>query len=221
MAAAKKRRYHAPRRQEAAEETRQAIVQAARRTFLARGYAATTMAAIAGAAGVAVDTLYATVGGKPALFRLLVEGALSGSSEPVTALERDYVRAIRAEPEPSRKLALYARAIRTIHGRLSPLFDVLQAAASQDDQLAALWTEIAERRARNMRLLAKELKDTGGLRDELTIPEVADVIWATSSPELYRLLVGQRGWKPARFERWLADGWCRQLLAPSPSIFVR
>lgn len=221
MAAAKKRRYHAPRREEAATETRRAIVESARRTFLERGYAATTMAAIAKAAGVAVDTVYATTGNKPALFRLLVETALSGSGEPVTALERDYVRAIRDEPDPAKKLALYARAIRSIHGRLSPLFALLQAAASQDADLAELWAEISERRARNMRLLAKDLKETGGVRDELTVDEIADVLWTTNSPELYQLLVGQRAWKPARFERWLADTWCRLFLAEPPRLFVR
>jgi AcrR family transcriptional regulator len=212
MAVAKKRRYHAPRRQEAASETRRAITDAARRTFLERGYAATTMASIATAAGVAVDTVYATMGSKSAIFRLLVETALSGTGEPVTALERDYVKSIQAEPDAAAKLALYARAMRAIHGRLAPLFEVLQAAASQDADLAALWTMIAERRAKNMRLLAKELIDTGALRDELTVDEVADVLWTTNSPEVYQLLVRQRGWKPARYERWLADSWCRLFL---------
>lgn len=209
-----KRRYHAPRRQAAKAETRRAILESARRTFLESGYASTTMAAIANAAGVAVDTVYATMGNKPAVFRLLVETALSGATEPVAALERDYVRAMRAEPRPAEKLALYARAIRAIHGRLSPLFLVLSAAASQDVDLAALWSEIAERRAKNMRLLAKELKATGGVRDELSVREIADVLWTTNSPEMYLLLVGQRGWRPARYERWLADTWARLFLAP-------
>ena len=92
-AAPAKRRYHAPRRQAAKEETRRTILASARSTFLERGYAATTMAAIADGASVAVDTVYATMGNKPAVFRLLVETALSGSAEPVTALERDYVQA--------------------------------------------------------------------------------------------------------------------------------
>ena len=212
-AAPAKRRYHAPRRQAAKEETRRTILASARSTFLERGYAATTMAAIADGASVAVDTVYATMGNKPAVFRLLVETALSGSAEPVTALERDYVQAIRDEPRPAKKLALYARALRAIHGRLSPLFQVLQAAASQDVELAALWRDIAERRAKNMRLLANDLKATGGVREELSASEIADVLWTTNSPEMYMLLVGQRGWKPSRYERWLAEAWARLFLA--------
>ena len=95
----KRRAYDSSSRKEAAKATRQSIFDAARRLFLERGYAGTTMPAIAQAAGVALDTVYATVGKKPTLFRLLIETAISGRDEAVPAEERDYVRAIRAEPD--------------------------------------------------------------------------------------------------------------------------
>lgn len=211
----KPRSYHAPRRQEQARRTRRAILEAAGRLFIERGYAATTMTAVAEAAGVALDTVYAAVGAKPVLFRLLVETAISGTDEAVPALERDYVRAIRAEPDPARKLALYAQAVGRIQQRLAPLFQVLQQAAAADAELGALWQEISERRAANMGLLAGELATTGALRPELTVEQAADVLWSMNSPELYLLLVGQRGWDPDRYQRWLADAWQRLLLRPA------
>jgi AcrR family transcriptional regulator len=211
----KPRPYHAPRRQEQARRTRRAILDAAGRLFIQRGYAATTMTAIAQAAGVALDTVYAAVGPKPVLFRLLVETAISGTQAPVPALERDYVRAIRAEPDPARKLTLYAQAVGRIQQRLAPLVQVLQQAAAGDAELRALWQEISERRAANMGLLAGELAATGALRPELTLQEVADVLWSMNSPEFYLLLVGQRGWDPDRCQQWLADAW-QQLLLRSP-----
>jgi AcrR family transcriptional regulator len=208
----KPRSYHAPRRQEQARRTRRAILDAAGGLFVERGYAATTMSAVAEAAGVALDTVYAAVGPKPVLFRLLVETAISGSEEPVPALERDYVRAIRAEPDPARKLVLYAQAVGRIQQRLAPLVQVLQQAAAGDAELRALWQAIADRRAANMRLFAAELAATGGLRPGLSVEEAADVLWSTNSPELYLLLVGQRGWDPDRYQQWLADAWQRLLL---------
>lgn len=214
MSESVKRPYHAPRRQAAAAQTRQAILDAATARFVAQGYIATTMAAIAEAAGVALDTVYAAVGSKPVLFRLLIERAISGEAEPVPAEERDYVRAMLAEPDAGRKLALYAAAIRRIQGRLAPLFQVLQAAASADDELAALWAEIEERRAGNMRRFAQNLAATGSLRTGVSIEEAADVIWATNASEFYALLVYKRGWEPERYERWLADTWRRLLLKP-------
>ncbi|HEV3011889.1 MAG TPA: helix-turn-helix domain-containing protein [Actinomycetota bacterium] len=211
----KPRGYHAPRRQEQARRTRRAILDAATRLFAERAYSATTMTAVADQAGVALDTVYAAVGPKPVLFRLLVETAISGTDAPVPALERDYVRAIRAEPDAARKLTLYAQAIGRIQQRLAPLVQVLQQAAAGDAELAALWRGIADRRAANMRLLAAELAATGALRPELSVEEVADVLWSMNSPELYLLLVDQRGWDPDRYQRWLADAWQRLLLRPA------
>ena len=207
------RAYDAGRRRAAAEQTRRSIVEAARRLFLARGYAATTMPAIAEAAGVALDTIYASVGKKPTLFRLLIELAISGAEAPVPALERDYVRAIRCEPSAAGKLTRYAAAVASMHPRMAPLIRVLQAAAPQDESLAAVWKEISERRAANMRLLAADLRATGQLRSELSLEQVADVIWSMNAPEYYALLVEQRGWPLAQFERWLAEAWCRTLLS--------
>ncbi|HEX7797596.1 MAG TPA: helix-turn-helix domain-containing protein [Vicinamibacterales bacterium] len=212
--ATKKRTYDASSRREAAQATRQSILDAARRQFLEKGYAATTIPEIARAAGIAVDTVYAAVGKKPALFRLLVEAAISGSDGAVPAEERDYVRAIRKEADAARKLQLYAAALRRIQPRLAPLFRVLQGAAPLDPELEALWKGIAQRRAKNMRLLARDLAATGRLRPDLSVGTAADIIWSMNSPEFYLLLVEQRGWSPNAFERWLGDAWIRLLLAP-------
>jgi AcrR family transcriptional regulator len=207
-----KRAYDASSRREAAETTRQAILDAARAMFCEKGYAGTTMPAIAKSAGISLDTVYATVGKKPALFALLVESAISGANVAVPAEERDYVRAIKAEPAAARKLEIYAEALRRIQERLAPLFRVLQEAAALDAGLGELWNDIAERRARNMRLFAKDLAHTGKLRRDLSIDSVADVLWTMNSPEYYLLLVQQRGWEPTRFEEWLKDAWIRLLL---------
>ncbi len=207
-----KRRYDVSRRRMAAAETRRAIIAAARRLFLEHGYAATTMPAIAAAAGVALDTVYATIGPKPVLFRHLIELAISGEDQPVPAEQRDYVRAIHAEPDPRRKLARYAQAVCTIQPRLAPLFRVLREAARSEPELAELWTEIAERRARNMRRFVTDVAAAGGLRAGVTVDDAADLVWATNAPEFYLLLIEERGWDPERFEHWLTELWSRALL---------
>jgi AcrR family transcriptional regulator len=207
-----KRAYDVSSRRKSAEGTRQSIIDAARGLFLDKGYAATTMPAIAQAAGIALDTVYATVGKKATLFRLLIEMAISGSDRAVPAEERDYVRAIREEADAARKLHLYAGAVSRIQSRLAPLFRVLQGAAPLDPELDALWQGIAQRRARNMQLLARELAATGRLRPDLSVGKAADIIWSMNSSEFYLLLVEQRGWSAAAFERWLADAWVRLLL---------
>jgi AcrR family transcriptional regulator len=208
----KSRSYRSPLRDERARQTRKAILAAARRLFTEHGYAGTTVAEIAAEAGVAVDTVYAAVGVKPVLFRLLLETAISGTDEAVPAEERDYVRRILAQPRAQVKLETYAAAVRAIAERQGPLHLVLRDAAAQAPELARIRDEIAVRRAKNMRLLAQDLLATGDLRPELDVEEIADVVWSMNSAEFYHLLVHERGWSPDRFQRWLADTWCRLFL---------
>lgn len=208
-----KRRYDATRRRRAAAATRRRILEEARTLFVTEGYAATPVSLIAERSGVSTDTVYAAVGPKPAVFRELVELALSGTEEVVPGPDRDYAVRMRAEPDAVGKLAIYAEAVTAIQLRLAPLFVALRHAASADDQLAALWSEISQRRARNMRMLTADLAATGRLRPDLTHDEAADVIWATNSAEFFSQLVHERGWSPERFQTWLLDAWVRLLLA--------
>jgi AcrR family transcriptional regulator len=210
----KSRRYHSPRRAEQAAATRRAVLAAARELVVTKGYAATTVAEIARRAGVAVDTVYATIGRKPALLRELVETAISGTDEAVPAERRDYVRRTREAGTAREKFAAYAEGMVEVLPRLAPIFLALRDAAVTDAGCAALWAEIARRRADNMRLFAADLRATGELRADLTDDEVADIIWSMNAPEYYTLLVHDRGWTPRRYADWLVDAWSRVLLEP-------
>ena len=205
-----KRRYDATSRREAAVRTRAAILDAARALFTERGYAATPMTAVAERAGVALDTVYASVGRKPELARLLIETAISGTGQAVPAEQRDYVQAVRAAPDAATKINIYAAAIATMAPRLALVLGIIQQAAPGEPELARLWDQISERRAANMRLFVTDLASVHPLR--LDAEEAADIVWATNAPELYRLLTGQRGWTPQRYEHFLADTWHRLLL---------
>ena len=211
----KKRPYDNSARLEQSNNTRQAILDAARFQLLERGYRATTIADIARRAGAHVDTVYTLVGRKPALLRELIEQAISGTDKAIPAEQRDYVSAIRAEPDPRRKIAIYAHATREIHARLAPLLLALRDASTTEPDARAVWDEISERRAKNMRELAKDLESVDGIRAGLSIAEAADTIWVTNSAEVYVLLTTERGWPPDRYERWLADTWSRLLLPDS------
>ena len=208
----KRREYDNAVRRAQSEETRQRIIDTAGAFMVERGYRSTTIADVARAAGVHVDTVYALVGRKPVLLRELIEQALSGVQRPVAAEERGYVKAMQAELDPARKLAIYAGAVREIQGRMAPLFMALRDASATEPEAREVWQAISDRRAANMRKLATELRAAGGLRAGLSVDEAADVIWATNSSELYVLLTVERGWSPDRYERWLTDTWCRLLL---------
>lgn len=171
------------------------------------------MSAIADAAGVSVETLYLSVGPKAAIVRYLVETALSGTDEPVSGPERDWVQEFIAEPDPRLKIRLHAApAVRALHQRLAPLWMVLLEAAPGDPELRSLMEELNQRRVGHMRLMAEHLAGAAGLRHGLSVDMAADVLWAMNSTEFYGLLVRERGWDPATFEQWLADIWISVLL---------
>jgi len=210
MPAPVKRRYDATRRRQAAARTRAAILDAARDLFTERGYTATPMTAIADRAGVALDTVYAAAGRKPDLARLLIETAISGTDQAIPAEQRDYVKAVQAAPDAGTKIAIYAEAVTAIAPRLALVHSIIAQAASAEPELAALWAEIAERRAANMRRFVANLATVTPLR--LDPGQAADIIWATNAAEMYQLLVGQRGWTPQQYQRFLTDTWTRLLL---------
>jgi AcrR family transcriptional regulator len=205
------RKYDAPRRAEQAARTHAAILTAAGDLFATRGYTATTIAAIAQQAGVAVDTIYATIGRKPALMRQLVESAISGTDHPLPAEERDYVQRTIAAPTARQKLAVYAEGLVAVQARLAPTFLALRNAAANDADCAALWVEISQRRAGNMLRFAANLRSTGEIRADLTDQDVADIIWTMNAAEYFDLL-HQRGWTTEQIRTWLSDAWTRLLL---------
>ena len=88
---------------------------------------------------------------------------------------------------------------------------IIQQASYAEPELARLWNEIAERRAANMRRFVADLATVHPLR--LDLDQAANIVWATNATEMYQLLVGQRGWSPQRYQRFLADTWHRLLLA--------
>jgi len=212
---ARTRSYRSPRRQEQAAATRRAVVRAARELFTRDGYAATTVTAVAAAAHVSLDTVYASVGRKPELVLAVIDGVLGSSDEPVGLEEREYVKAIRRTPSARGKIQVYAGAVGRLVPQIAPLEDALRRAAESDAECAGVWARLLERRSANMILFAAELRATGELRTDLSDREVADIVGSTSAVD-YHLFLARRGWSPQDYERLLVDLWTRLLLSGFP-----
>ena len=101
MSESVKRRYDSPRRREQAAETRRQILAASQRLFERDGYAATSVAAIAAEAGVALKTVYVAFGTKSGVLRALWNVLLRGDDENAPIAEREWYRSVLAEPDRS------------------------------------------------------------------------------------------------------------------------
>lgn len=208
----KPRRYESPRRDQQAAATRREILEAALRLFERSGYTATTMAAIAAEAGVALKTVYLAFQTKRGLLLALWHLRLRGDEAPVPVGERPWFREVIDEPDPERLLRLNARNSRVVKERAGTLLEILRDAAPSDVELDALWTRIQTEFYDNQRSLVERLRTNNALRPGLDVDRGADILWTLNHPDLYRLLVGDRGWAPEQYEEWLGDAFCSQLL---------
>lgn len=208
-----RRRYDSSRRQEQARHNRWAVLQAARQLFLERGFAATTMPAIASAAGVSVQTVYKAFGNKARLAKAVFDVAMAGDDEPVPMLQRASLARARDEPDPRTKLRLYGEFLAEVAPRHVPVQLVIRDAATSDPEARVVWAELQAERLKGMTLFARALHDDGHLRPGISANEARDVLWTCNSAELFQLLVLERGWSPKRYGRWVADALISALLA--------
>jgi AcrR family transcriptional regulator len=212
MSEAVKRSYNSARRDEQARATRRAIVGAAARLFVERGYGATTIDAIAEDAGVSRKTVFTSVGGKSQALKLAIDWAVVGDDEQAALMDRPHVQASMAEPDAWRILREFAHDLGQIGSRIAPLVAVAVAAAGTDQEIMALVEEGRAQRLVGMRRLAQVLADRRALRPGLSIQEVADVLWLFNDPAVYHRLVLEQRWDPDRYENWLADTLIRLVL---------
>ena len=201
----RRRRYDSTGRQARARQTRAEICDAARRLFEEHGYGTTTIADIARSANVSPETIFKAFGSKSALLGAVVTAAVRGDAETTPLRERSVIDAIRREQDPHRQLAMYGSLLAEVNPRLAPLIRVLQEAAPGDLDTAGALESLNANRLEGMSEFAGLLHDRGALRPGISKAEARDVLWTLNSPELYQLLVLERGWSVRRYGTWVAQ----------------
>src|SRR4051812_5288740 len=188
------RTYNSPRRAEQAAATRVGILDAAQRLFEEQGYAATSMASIAKDAGVALKTVYLAFETKSGVLRALWHLRLRGDEGPSPVGQRDWYREVMEEPDPERQLKLNARNSRVVKARVGALMEVIRSGARSDPDIGTLWSTIQAQFLDNQRSIVESLHAKRALARGLKVDRAADILWALNHPDLYQLLVSERGW---------------------------
>ncbi|MFE3450407.1 TetR/AcrR family transcriptional regulator [Nonomuraea sp. NPDC059194] len=191
--------------------TRARIVAAATELFTTAGYSATSINAIAAEARVGEQTIYYAFGTKKAILTTAIDQAIAGDDEPVPTLERSWVLAALADPDPREQIRRQVAGAADIYLRAAPLLDVVRSAATADADLAELWADNTRRRLAVQRVFAEALARKTLLRDGMSVDDAADTALTLLSPETYTLLVRQRGWEHARWQAWAVDAVTRLL----------
>ncbi|HMG25638.1 MAG TPA: TetR/AcrR family transcriptional regulator [Acidimicrobiia bacterium] len=190
---------------------RRAVVDAARTLFLERGYVATTIEAISERSDVPTATVYRLFSSKLGILKALLDTSIAGDDQPLEVQERPDVASLFAEPDPHKLLAGFAGVTTAINERTNEVYRVLVSAAGSDPAAAELLGEIRQQRDQGQGRIARSLSRAHALKPGLRERDAADLIHVLMSPELYGLLVGDRGWTPERYQQWLATTLTQQL----------
>lgn len=207
-----KRSYDASGRQARAQETRRTILRVAHDLFVAQGYGRTTLAEIARAADVSVETVYAAFRNKATLLRRVWDVTIGGDDDPIVYHERPEIRAMRDEPDLARRLAMQAAVFTGTARRIMPFLLAVQSAAASEPAAAELLAEIGRQRLAGISVMAAAAAQTGQLAVSET--ECRDVVWAFTDGMLWHRLVQERGWTDDAFATWLEQMWVAMLVQP-------
>jgi TetR/AcrR family transcriptional regulator, regulator of autoinduction and epiphytic fitness len=194
---------------------RNAVIEAARTLFFERGYGATTIEAISALSDVPPATVYRLFSSKRGILKALLDVSIAGDDEAVPMADRPPVRSLLAAPDPRKKVAGFVAIAAQVNSRTAAIYRILVSAAASDPDAAALLDELTRQRQEGQGGLARSLARAGALRPKLRERDAGDIIHALMSPEVYRLLVVDRGWPPERYEKWLTETLVDQLLAPT------
>jgi AcrR family transcriptional regulator len=195
----------APGRSAKVVETRRRILDAAQELFLARGYSASTIEAIAEAAGVSVPTVYVRFENKRLLLKSLLDRTIAGDDEPVPMLDRPWMRDALSQGDPAALLRRVVHEARLVHERTVPLVMAIRAAAGTDTDLQDLWDVLREQRHVVADAISGALRRCTTFPPGLTRRQATDVVYAQLSPDMYQMLVFERGWTPQAWERWITQ----------------
>lgn len=207
-----KRAYRSTRRKAQAEETRLAILDAARALFASKGWAATTIAAIAAEAGVAPETVYARFGNKPAIVQALVVFAMRGRDQTTPFMEQPERRDVLVTSDPMRKIEAFCRDVSGILSRVAPILAVVRSAAETDPQMQTLYGQLHQARRANLAKFVDDIADAGLLRAGLERELAVDHVWSLASPELFLVWTGPSRRTHDDHAAWLAGALKRLLL---------
>jgi len=190
-------------RQAQITQTEQRILAAATELFLADGYVATTLEAVAKRAQVGARTVYLRFGTKAALFKRVVDVAVVGDTEPVDVLGRDWMQAALTAPTAAERIAASAAAARQIMERTGALFAVAQQAAAVEPLIAAQWQLGREQTRYAHAVFWTRMAEDGLLDPGLDLDWLIDTSTILAAAETYLLIMRLTSWDLDTYQDWL------------------
>jgi AcrR family transcriptional regulator len=196
--------YDNRQRQEASRATRSRIMDVAKTSFIEQGFGATTIRQVAEDADVSQETIYKAFGGKAALLKSVYDVTLAGDDDPIPLARRPEATAVRDAKSCSEAAAAYAKLAQLISNRIDPLLRVLLGVRDTDPALSEFARTIEHERHAGSAFYVRQWVATGWLRDDITVEQAIDTVWALNSPQPRWLLL-DHGWSDDQYTQWLGS----------------
>jgi AcrR family transcriptional regulator len=208
-----KREYDSSNRQAQANETRRRILEAARKLFIERGYSGATAEAIAEEAGVATQTIYAIFKSKKKLLVSLMNVSPTTSVEDLAPVsERPSIQAVSQERDQRRQLQMFAQVVASNLSQVAEISEIMADAARIEHDFDRILQKLNKQRLEHMALAVQQFAANGPFREKIDDAYARDIVWTLTSPEVFLLLMRNRGWSKGKYAEWLADMLIRALL---------
>jgi AcrR family transcriptional regulator len=205
-----------PLRQAQVAHTEQRILAAATELFLAGGYLATTLAAVAERAQVGARTVYVRFGTKAALFKRVVDVAIVGDTEAVDVLGREWAQAAFTAATRTERIAAFAAMGRQIMQRAGALFAVAQQAAAIEPLIAGFWQQGRAQSRHTHSVMWTRMADDGLLDPAIDLEWLIDTASLLGAAETYLLITRMTDWDLDGYELWLSRTWTSLTAPPAP-----
>ncbi len=197
------RSYNGSGRRAQAQQTRERILIQARGLFIEQGFAGTSVADVATAAGVSIPTVFSAFGSKVNLLKEAAETTMVGDAEPIPMARRPEMQHVRAGTTAKEVLDRFADLIAARAGEIYPIYSVIYRGRDSHPEIAAMAELLDDQRLRGAAALAEILVARSGRDDPDLVAVVRDGLWAVMSLEWYEALVIRRGWSIGRYRGWL------------------
>jgi AcrR family transcriptional regulator len=199
-----RRPYRSPRREARAHATSQRVLRAATTLFAERGYAGTTIPAVAAKAKVSVPTVETLFATKARLLKATIDVAIAGDNLPVPMLDREWAIAATETTDLGAFVSIVASVLAPAQERSSGLVLSVFEGARYDPELAVLAAQMTTQRATMATWVVGRLAALGALHSEISEDEAVDTVFALMEPALFDRLIRLRGWTLIRYEHWVA-----------------
>jgi AcrR family transcriptional regulator len=208
-----KRKYDSSRRKAQALETHTLILEAAKGLFIERGYAGTSIEAIAQKTGVAAETIYSIFGNKKMILSQLAGILVTGNDEnPIPPLVRDQLREVENEKNQNRQIQMFAQRIQMVMSQIAPFLEVMKSAAKTEPEINKMLKKYLDVRFQGMGYFIDCVMANGPLGKNINKLDAVETAWTLTSAEVYNLLTTERDWSAEEYETWLSKTMIRLLL---------